>query len=731
MSLFSVADDKVDILVVDDLPEKLLAFQAVLEELGQNLVLVQSGADALRELLRREFAVVLLDVNMPDIDGIETAELIRQHSKTAHTPIIFVTAYADELQTARGYELGAVDYILSPIVPQILRSKVRVFVDLYRAQRRAQALARAEADRAAAEEATRRSELIARASRELATSLDLEHGMRSFAAMLVPAFAGYALLVVQGLGRDAQLLACDADGVQRVETLDVPLRVRRAIHDALSEGRRADLRLLQESPSQWPADLPFVRVLPFTVGERTLGVAVLGAAQPHLADEPTLLELVTRAAIAFDNSQLYSTLKVEMARSKEAEEKLQQANRRKDEFLAMLSHELRNPLAPIRNAVELIRRLGPGDAKLVWATDVTERQLRQLTRLVDELLDVARISQGKIVLQKAALDLNALVANCVEAVRPAIAARRQLLTQALPPSPVWINGDSARLQQVISNLMSNAIKYTQEDGSLHLGVSVEDGQAVISVRDNGMGIEAELLPRVFDLFEQGRRALDRTQGGLGVGLTLVQRLVRLHDGRVEALSAGAGQGAEFRVYLPCPAAVEALPEAQRPAGADPAVSRRVMVVEDNPDIAETTATMLSLFGHTVCLARDGWQALARVEAFAPEVVLLDIGLPQMDGYEVARRLRQLPQIRQARLVALTGYGQPGDRQRGRDAGFDEHLLKPVDPALLSELIARAPPLPPAAGNAASQANSAGVLSPGLSGGNDVSPTAMLYSFKRP
>src|SRR6185295_638368 len=199
-------DDKVDILVVDDLPDKLLAFQAVLEELGQNLVLVQSGADALRELLRREFAVVLLDVNMPDIDGIETAELIRQHSKTAHTPIIFVTAYADELQTARGYELGAVDYILSPIVPQILRSKVRVFVDLYRAQRRAQALARAEADRAAAEEATRRSELIARASRQLAASLDLEHGMQSFARMLVPAFAAHTILVVYRRDREAQLL---------------------------------------------------------------------------------------------------------------------------------------------------------------------------------------------------------------------------------------------------------------------------------------------------------------------------------------------------------------------------------------------------------------------------------------------------------------------------------------------------------------------------------------------
>jgi CheY-like chemotaxis protein len=285
MSLYSASDDKVDILVVDDLPEKLLAFQAVLEELGQNLVLVQSGADALRELLRREFAVVLLDVNMPDIDGIETAELIRQHSKTAHTPIIFVTAYADELQTARGYELGAVDYILSPIVPQILRSKVRVFVDLYRAQRRAQALGRAEADRAAAEGGDAAVRAHRAGEPRLATSLDLEQGMRSFAEMLVPAFAACALLSVDERDGDGVLLRCGPDGVRRLDSIDLPPRLRRAVSEARGEGRRADLRLLNEAPSQWPADLQFVRVLPLTVGDRTVGVIVLGSASPSSGEE--------------------------------------------------------------------------------------------------------------------------------------------------------------------------------------------------------------------------------------------------------------------------------------------------------------------------------------------------------------------------------------------------------------------------------------------------------------
>jgi signal transduction histidine kinase/DNA-binding response OmpR family regulator len=725
-------NERVNILIVDDLQEKLLVFKTILDDLRQNLVFVRSGAEALREVLAREFAVILLDVNMPDIDGFETATLIRRYKRSAHTPIIFITAYADELQTARGYSLGAVDFILSPVVPEILRSKVRVFVELHVLQRRIArqadervTLAASTAALQVAEESTRRSAFLSDLSHALSGLLDVQAGMHKLLTMTVPALAAEATLALLDDGGQVQHLArcrTEVDGSAWCDPLPAELN---------GEERQRIARALQPHEG-WPADggPRLDSVYPLRHGMRLLGVLMTDG-QGTAMGGTLLEEVATRAAVAFATAQLYQNLQAEIAERRQAEARLEEASRRKDEFLAMLSHELRNPLAPIRNAVELIRRLGPGDPKLVWATDVTERQLRQLTRLVDELLDVARISQGKIVLQKTVLDLNALVANCVEAVRPAIAARRQLLTQALPASPVWINGDSARLQQVVSNLMSNAIKYTQEDGSLHLAVSVDDGQAVISVRDNGMGIEAELLPRVFDLFEQGRRALDRTQGGLGVGLTLVQRLVRLHDGRVEALSAGAGKGAEFRVYLPCPAAVEAVPDAQRPTRTDAVASRRVMVVEDNPDIAETTATMLTLFGHTVCLARDGWQALARAEAFAPEVVLLDIGLPQMDGYEVARRLRQLPQIRQARLVALTGYGQPSDRQRGRDAGFDEHLLKPVDPALLGELIARAPPLPPAAGPAAADSGSPGVFVAEPLSGNDVSPTAMLYSFKRP
>jgi signal transduction histidine kinase/ActR/RegA family two-component response regulator len=376
-----------------------------------------------------------------------------------------------------------------------------------------------------------------------------------------------------------------------------------------------------------------------------------------------------------------------------AEARLAQANRRQDEFLAMLSHELRNPLAPIRNAIEVIRRFGPQDTKLAWATEVTDRQIRQLTRLLDELLDVARINQGKIVLRKEPLDLNALVVQTLETQRPAMAAREQVLTQALPSVPVWVRGDADRLQQVIDNLVDNAIKYTPKGGRLDLALRASATEAVFSLRDNGIGIEPELLPRIFDLFEQGHRTLDRAQGGLGVGLTLVQRLVRLHGGHVEVASAGPGQGAEFRVHLPCEAPMPVVADQPRALGAGNPGDRRILLVEDNPDVAETTAAMLTLAGHTVCIARDGLEALDYVSRFSPEVVLLDIGLPGMDGYEVARRLRAVPSAAAARLIALTGYGQSADRQRGREAGFDEHLLKPVDPALLADLIARAPALP--------------------------------------
>ena len=553
-------DEKVSILVVDDLPDKLLAFRVVLEELGQNLVMVNSGAEALKELLQREFAVVLLDVNMPDIDGIETAELIRQHNKTKHTPIIFVTAYADEMQTARGYQLGAVDYILSPIVPEILRSKVRVFVELYRAQKRAQSLGRAEAERTLAQETMRRSDFLAYASRELGATLDLEEGARKLLEITVPRVADAAMLCL-ALEGEQLLLACSledgAPATRAVASLHaLPQPLREAIEQSGGEGRELDVPLWSDAAQfqEWPPGLRSVRLLPVKAGDRVFGVFLLASARPVPAwsapDQAMIAELVGRAGMALENARLYWSLKREIAKTREAEEKLLEQSRRKDEFLAMLSHELRNPLAPIRNAVELLRRIAPADNRLTWARDVVDRQVTHMAQLVDELLDVSRITQGKITLKKETLELEKILSHAIETVRPLMDARSQTFEARLPEAPVWLQGDFARLAQVIANLLNNAAKYTPEGGALALRLTADAQHASIVVRDNGIGIDAGLLPHVFETFTQATLTPDRSQGGLGLGLALVKRLTELHGGTVRAESGGAGEGSSFTVVLP-------------------------------------------------------------------------------------------------------------------------------------------------------------------------------------
>jgi len=701
-SLFGGLDDpadRTDILVVDDLPEKLLVFETVLGELNQNIVFARSGSDALRQILRRDFAVILLDVNMPDMDGFETAALIRRYKRASHTPIIFITSYADEMQTAKGYSLGAVDYIPSPVVPEVLRSKVRVFVELHILQRRIArqaeervALAASEAALRLAEESTKRSSLLAGLSHALSGVLDPREGMHALLAHVAPALAPNATVTLvdeRGVVTHAATRTSLFD--EDAASVEIPPSSLPSAHFAL-------LRQALERPAAAVEQAaPFVdgalQMLPLVHGDRFLGALWIdGELTPMSA--ALLDEVAARAAIAFATASLYNALQVEIAERRQAEARLEEAARRKDEFLAMLAHELRNPLAPIRNAVELIRLAAPTETKVRWAADVTDRQVRQLTRLVDELLDVARISQGKVVLQAQCLDLVALVTQSIDTQRDAMHKRHQTLTLSLPAKPINVNGDATRLAQVVNNLLSNAIKYTPEGGAISVTVAHETTHggefALLEVRDNGIGIDAELLPHVFELFEQGKRALDRTQGGLGVGLTLVQRLVQLHGGDVVASSAGPGQGSQFRVLLPClgeddDTVVQEHERGQLPAAAVP---RRILVVDDNVDVVETTTMLLSLSGHQVRSAKDGLQALHVATEFRPDVVLLDIGLPLMDGYEVARRLRQTPQTAGALLIALTGYGQQGDRQRGKDAGFDGHMLKPVDPHALARMIER-------------------------------------------
>jgi PAS domain S-box-containing protein len=378
----------------------------------------------------------------------------------------------------------------------------------------------------------------------------------------------------------------------------------------------------------------------------------------------------------------------DITKRKRAEEALRLADRRKDEFLAMLAHELRNPLAPIRNAVQLLKMQEAADPKLAWSRNVIDRQVTHMARLLDDLLDVARIMRGKIRLSKERVELTEIVNNAIETSRPLIEARHQELIVSQTTTPQWIEGDRIRLAQVLSNLLNNAAKYTDEGGKITLSVMRENADAVIEVRDNGIGIAPDILPQIFDLFTQADHSLAHSQGGLGLGLTLVRQLVEIHGGTVTAASAGIGQGSTFTVRLPTLSmATSPTESALAPSTLPISKKFRVLVVDDYVDAAESLAMLLQAEGHEVEIADCGLQAIEQAQAFRPQVVLLDIGLPDLDGYEVAQRLRTLPETHDAILIALTGYGQAEDRERAQNAGFDHHLLKPVNFEQLSALLA--------------------------------------------
>jgi signal transduction histidine kinase/CheY-like chemotaxis protein len=369
----------------------------------------------------------------------------------------------------------------------------------------------------------------------------------------------------------------------------------------------------------------------------------------------------------------------------EVAEHLRLADRRKDEFLAMLAHELRNPLAPIRNAAETIRLHQHTDSKLRWAGDLIERQSRHLGGLLEDLLDVSRITSGKVTLKRSVVDVADLVRRAIDVAQGALRVRRHGIDVDLPDRPVFVDGDPNRLAQIFGNILDNAIKYTPTGGAIQVACKIDDGTAVISVTDNGVGMVSDDLPLIFDLFSQSDRALDRAQGGLGIGLSVVKTLVTMHGGTISAQSDGLDCGSTFTVSLP-------VTEAPVPVADTPMVptavtgSIDVLVVDDNLDSAESVAMLLEMQGHRVFTAFDGPTALALCKAHRPKVVLLDIGLPGMDGYEVARRLRQIPGMAAATLIAITGYGQPEDKTRSIDAGFDHHLVKPVEPDALMMLV---------------------------------------------
>jgi len=524
----------VNFLLVDDLEENLLALEGVLRREGLVLLKARSGTEALELLLKHEFALVLLDVQMPEMDGFELAELMRGMDRTRRVPIIFLTAGdADRQRRFRGYDAGAVDFLHKPIEAHILRSKAEVFLELYRQRR---------------EVARQRDELKAAAEE--------------------------------------------------------------------------NLRLLEDA---------------------------------------------RRYAAA-----------------------LEEADRRKDEFLAMLAHELRNPLAAIGNAVQLSKRT-VSQEHLEWANRVVEGQVRTLTRLVEDLLDVSRITRGKIQLRRQALDVRSVVEHAVHSVGPLVRAREHELTIDYGHGDALVDVDPTRLEQIVANLLNNAAKYSDDRGRIRLSTAIDGGDLLIVVKDSGLGIPPEKLPSMFDLFVQGDDPIDRSAGGLGIGLTLVRRLVEMHGGNVTAQSEGRGRGSTFTVRLPiagkpaAPAPTSLDGEAFAPVPA--ATKQRILIVDDNRDTVLGLSRLLRLSGHDVQTAYDGKEALDVAVRFSPRFVFMDIGLPDMDGFQVAARLRELDCCKDSLLVAVSGYGQPEHIRRSREAGFDRHLIKPVDLDALTAILA--------------------------------------------
>jgi signal transduction histidine kinase len=399
-----------------------------------------------------------------------------------------------------------------------------------------------------------------------------------------------------------------------------------------------------------------------------------------------MLSEVGKRSAALEASNV--TLQHEMSERRLAEEALRAADRRKDEFLATLAHELRNPLAPIRNALHIMH-LAKGDQQVIEQARATmDRQLTQMVRLVDDLLDVSRISRDALELRTERADLASILRSALETSRPLIGQARQALVVKMPPDPIWVDADVTRLAQVFSNLLNNASKYSSEGGNIHLTVERLEGHATIAVRDDGIGIPPDMLSKVFDMFTQIDRSLEKTQGGLGMGLTIVRRLVEMHGGTVEARSEGIGKGSEFVVQVPLAAPEGA---AGRPARvvAEPAapVGRKILVVDDHKDSARSMAMMLELMGNRTQVAHDGIEALEVAAEFRPEVILLDIGMPRLNGYETARRVRESAWGKDVLLVALTGWGQDVDKARSAEAGFDVHLVKPVASEVLVKLLA--------------------------------------------
>ncbi|MGH9872622.1 MAG: response regulator [Pyrinomonadaceae bacterium] len=741
-------EEQINILMVDDSPTNLLALESILQAPDRNLVSASSGDDALRYLLDNEVSVILMDVYMPGLDGLETAELIRGRDRSRNIPIIFLTADSTGgRHLSRGYSLGAVDYIVKPIEPDILRSKVNVFVELFKKTR----------------EIRRQAELLEEKNLELEQAnmerlrmlIDLGHEL---AAQHEPAevLEGFCRSAREIIGAQAAAVGIingqespDGESVQRssngdklghffrcaaneesVFSKEIPPVVERALKHLITKRRPLRLNdgddLLRTNGKTSDLVHSFLGAPMLSAGGVGGWVYLLNkldADEFSEADERLAATLATQVAVAYENAVLYSgaqrhasELQLEITERKQAEEAraqmllreqaaradAEQANRTKDEFLATLSHELRTPLSAILGWSHLVRTGKLDEPQMSRAFETIERNARSQSQLIDDLLDVSRIITGKLQIELRPVDLSAVIEDVIEGVRPALEAKNIQVEQSLDAAGSFVAGDANRLQQVFWNLLSNAIKFTPENGQVRVRIRQCEAQAQVSVSDSGIGITSEFLPHIFDRFRQADGSTTRVHGGLGLGLSIVKHLVQLHAGEVTVESLGTNQGATFIVTLPLASNVSAedieenCATEQQGDGLPASFSTvlegmRILVVDDEADSRELVSAIVTRCGGEVMSCESAAEALKTFRAWKPDILVSDIGMPHEDGYTLIQKLRKqrMKLAREIPAIALTAYATDDDRARALAAGFQIHVAKPIEPQTLVKSIAGA------------------------------------------
>jgi len=691
------SEPEVRILIVDDRPDKARALQILIADLGK-VITVFSGREALRCLLQQDFALILLDVNMPDMDGFETAAMIRQRPSFERTPIIFVTSFHDsDNHASRGYSIGAVDYILAPVIPDVLRAKVSVFADLYRktheVKRRAEErllLLQEQAARGQAEENERRATVLASASRLLGSSMDTAVLLGSLAKLITQSFTDWCFIDLmtgeQGLTRRA-CCNCGLDspnGLMSVREWPIDAEMHTLLIPEIKSYASVHLEVRESL-----AGVPFESLLiaPVHARGQRMGYLILarernGQRRFDNFDAATAEDLGQRIGLALDHASIYH--------------EAQQANRMKDEFLAVVSHELRTPLTPILGWTKILSAASLDAPTMKRGLDVIDRNIKAQSKLIDDLLDISRIITGKLRLNLRKVELQRVIDLALESLRPAALAKSISLETA-SDGQLELVIDPSRLQQVLWNLIFNAIKFTPANGTIHVSWKPVGHQVEIVVSDTGRGISPRFLPFVFDRFRQADSSSTRSDGGLGIGLSITRQIVELHGGTVSVASPGEGRGSVFTVRLPLAIPESALGHTPSSSSSEKSETVReapslkglhILVVDDNADARDLLTMLLEQAGARVITKESVATGLPVFDEQHLDLLLCDLAMPNEDGFQMIQKVRVHPRGLTTPSIALSAYCREQDVQSALKSGFNQHISKPIEPSeLFSSILA--------------------------------------------